>query len=82
MAFRQNIEKWSLKIPIHPLILKVFICGTQFHPMHPQKKKHRGMKTKGNVNKRGKTKKWDRKGPKCNHSIYDYMQLLVICNYI
>jgi len=23
-----------------------------------------------------------RNWPKCNHSIYDYMQLLVICNYI
>jgi hypothetical protein len=23
-----------------------------------------------------------RNWPKCNHSIYDYMQLLIICNYI
>jgi hypothetical protein len=40
MAFGQNIKKGSLKTPIHPLILKVFLCGTQFHSMHPQKKKH------------------------------------------
>ncbi len=76
MAFGQNIEKGSLKTPRHPLILKVFLCGTQLHPMHPQKRKQRGTKAKGNA------KKWDRKGPKCNHSICNYMRLLVICNYI
>jgi len=62
MAFRQNIEKWNLKTPRHPLILKVFLCGTQFHPMHPQKRKHRATKPKGMLIKGEKPRSGIEKG--------------------